>query len=299
MTVTAESPSTVPGGTVNAVVTITGDPDEAVRGATARLVRTALVKVTETNVLSHGYHDSLLSDDVVVAEAPLRDSRGRVLPGEHVVSLALPADALPSATKVVSWSVRAVIDRRHGIDVKAKAPLEVLVGPERFADEATTEPRYVGERCVDLELPTRTLRPGEALTGNVVVRSTRAMTLNEVFVGLARTVGTAKGHDTTAVVTQGLLDEPLVLEAGDTRTYPFDLTLPDDADPTVLGQATTPPCASHIAWAVTAVAEPVRSPDERYDTKPGVSVSLNVYNANVAPPPLPGEAEETAALDAK
>ena len=235
-----------------------------------------------------------MSDDVVVSEAPLTDPSGKVVPGEHVVSLALPDDALPSATKVVWWSVKAVIDRRHGIDVKAHAPVEVLAGPERFADEATGEARHVGEDCLELELSTRTLRPGEAITGNVLVRPARGMTLTAIFVGFTRTVATKDGTDTTAVVPQRLLDEPLDLEAGDTRKYPFDLTLPDDADPTVLGKTTTPPCSSHIAWVVTAVAEPVRSPDDRGDTKPGVGLDVNVYNAAVAPPLHQDEADDRA-----
>jgi hypothetical protein len=282
VTVTTQSPSTE-GGSVNVVVVITGQPDDAVRGATAQLVRTALYKVTDTNVVSHGYHDSLFSEDVVVAEASLTDPAGRVLPGEHAVTLALPPDALPSATKVVWWSVRAVIDRRHGIDVKARAPVEVLAGPERFADEATSQARYVGEHCVQLEAPTRTMRPGEAISGNVIVGPTRAMTVGKLFVGLARTVGTKDGYDTAAAVTQSLIDESLDLQAGEIRKYPFTLTLPDDADPTVLGRSTTPPCDSHVAWALTAVAEPLRAPGDKYADKPGVSVGVNVYNAQAAP----------------
>ena len=58
--VTTEPAPAVLGGTVNAVVTITGEPDRKVRGAKAQLVRTAIHRVTQTNVLGKGSYDSLL-----------------------------------------------------------------------------------------------------------------------------------------------------------------------------------------------------------------------------------------------
>jgi hypothetical protein len=45
----------------------------------------------------------------------------------------------------------------------------VLAGPERFASEATAGARYKGERGIDPELSTRTFRPGETITGNVIL----------------------------------------------------------------------------------------------------------------------------------
>src|ERR1700721_2386290 len=206
MTVTAESSSTTTGGTVNAVVTVTGDPDEKVRGATARLVRTALRKTRETNVFwGHGYHDEIMPHDVDVAEVPLTDSGGKLATGNHVVSFVVPDDALPSAPKVVSWSVKAVIERHHGIDVKAEAPVEVLAGPERFAAEATSEAWYDGERFLERELESRSLRPGDVIRGRILVRPTRALILKNLFAGLARFIGT----DSEAVATQSFLDEQL------------------------------------------------------------------------------------------
>ncbi len=172
MAVATEPVPTVLGGTVNAVVTITGEADRKVRDAKAQLVRTAIHRVTQTNALDHGSHDSLLHEAVVITEVPVSLS-GHVAPGEHAVNLRIPANGLPSATDQVSWSVRAVIDRRHGADIQAESPIEVLAGPERFASEATADARYRGERCIDLELPTRTLRPGQTVTGNVILRPAR------------------------------------------------------------------------------------------------------------------------------
>jgi hypothetical protein len=278
MTVTTEPSSTMNGGTVNAVVTITGDRDDKVRAATARLVRTALRKTVETDVFWRGYHDEVLPHDEVVAEAPLTDAGGNLGPGDHPVSFTVPDDALPSAAKVVSWSVKAVIERHHGIDVKAEAPVQVLVGPERFAEVATSEAWYAGERFLELELHTRSLRPGDVISGKILVRPTRALTLTSLIAGLARTVGT----ESEGVVTKGVLDEQLDLQAGAARDYPFELTVPDDAQPTVVGSATTPPCASHISWVTTAVAHLLLAPGE-YGERPSVACRVNVYNAAVTP----------------
>jgi hypothetical protein len=96
LTVTTETSSAELGATVDAVVTITGDLDHKVRGAKVQLVRTAIHRITQTNVLGHGNHDSLLQEEVVVTEVPIACD-GRVVPGEHLVSLLVPEDGLPSA----------------------------------------------------------------------------------------------------------------------------------------------------------------------------------------------------------
>jgi hypothetical protein len=288
--VMTEPAPTVLGGTVNAVVTITGEPDRKVRGAKAQLVRTAIHRVTQTNVLDHGSHDSLLHEAVVITEVPVISSGGQVAPGEHVVSLHIPEDGLPSATDQVRWSVRAVIDRRHGADIQAESPIEVLAGPERFASEATSDARYKGERCIDLELSTRTLRPGRTITGNVILRPARAIKVTEVVVTFAVTLPVKKGLEGTAVAPQILLNEHLDLQPGDTKKLPFELTLPADAAPTVRGGMTTPPCHSIISWDVGAEAEFVPSGDDKTEANGFVYVGINVYNADGAPPASLGQA---------
>ena len=287
LTVTVESPVTTPGGTVHAVVTITGEPDRKVRAATVRLLRNALSKVSLTNVTDHGSHDSFLGHDVVIAETPLTDSSGQVLPGEHAVSFALTADALPSAPNFVAWSVEAIIDRRHGIDVKAHAPFEVLSGPDLFVDETTSDPIQVDGPGVELELPVRSLRPGDTIAGNVVLRPPEPMTITRLIVAYVWSVGTATGHhptqiDPVTVLLDEHVDTPLDLQAGDTRTFPFELTLPDDALPTVLGPHSTPPCFSIISWNVVAVATRVLSPGEIGTGKSAINLGINVYNAPVS-----------------
>jgi hypothetical protein len=223
-------------------------------------------------------------EDVVLTEAPIVSADGTVAPGEHAVSLHVPEDGLPSATDQVRWAIRAIIDRRHGLDVKAEAPVQVLAGPGRFASEATDEARYKGERCIDLELSTRTLRPGETVTGNVRLQPARAMTVTKVLVLFVVTTPTKKGLEGTAVVPHALLDEPLDLQPGEARTLGFDLTLPDDAAPTVRGSMTTPPCHSIVSWDVAAEAKSVLSTDDKTETEGFVYLGVNVYNAGVARP---------------
>jgi hypothetical protein len=288
--VMTEPAPAVLGGTVSAVVTIMGEPDRKVRGARAQLVRTAIHRVTQTNVLDHGSHDSLLHEAVVITEVPVISSGGQVAPGEHVIRLHIPEDGLPSATDQVRWSVRAVIDRRHGADIQAESPIEVLAGPERFASEATSDARYKGERCIDLELSTRTLRPGWTITGNVILRPARAIEVTEVVVTFAVTLPVKKGLKGTAVAPQVLLNEHLGLQPGDTRKLPFELTLPADAAPTVRGSMTTPPCHSIISWDVGAEARSVPSGDDKTEANGFVYVGVNVYNADGAPPASLGQA---------
>ncbi len=276
--VTAGPSPTVLGATVNAVITITGDPDRRVRGARAELVRTAIHRVTRTNVTDHGSHDSLLQEEVVIAEAPIISSGEKVVPGEHAVSLRIPPDGLPSADGQVRWTVRAVIDRRHGTDIRAEAPVEVLAGPERFASEATSEVRYKGERSIDLELSTRTLRPGQTITGSVILRPERAMTVTEVVVLFVVTLPAKKGLEGNAVAPRMLLDEPIHLQPGDTRNLPFELTLPDDAAPTVRGSMTTPKCHSVISWDVGAEAKSAPSDGDKAGARGLVYLGINVYN---------------------
>jgi len=288
LAVTTQNSPTVLGGTVNAVVNITGNPDRKVRAAKVRLVRTTLHRYTDIDVVAgHGSHDSLVHEDVVVTEVPIVFADGKVVPGEHVVSLRVPEDGLPSATDQVKWSVRAIIDRHLGIDVKAVAPVEVLVGPERFAVEATAETRYNGERCIDLELSTRTFRPGETITGNILLRPTKAMTVTKLAVFFAATVPAKKGLEAQVVAPKVVLDERVELQAGDAKDVAFDLTLPDDAAPTVRGSMTTPPCHSINSWDVGAEAWCDLSADDKTETKGFVYLGVNVYNTDVGPPGQP------------
>jgi hypothetical protein len=287
LAVATGSAPAVLGGTVMAVVTIAGSPDRKVTGAKVELVRTALHRFTQTNVLSHGYHDSLVSEEVVVAEVSVISSGGSVVPGEHSVSLRIPQDGLPTAADQVSWSIRAVISRRHGADIKAQSPVEVLAGPDRFASEAATDIRYKGERCIDLELSERTLRPGQAITGTVILTPARAMTVTEVLATFVVTLPVKKGLKGSAVAPRILLDQPVDLQPGDRREFPFELTLPGDAAPSVRGSLTTPPCHSIVSWDVGAHARCAPSGEaggDKNSTDGFAYLGINVYNTDVTPP---------------
>ena len=272
-----ESSPTALGGTVTAVVTVQGNPDRKVREVKAQLVRSAFHRYTQTNITDHGSHDSLSYEAVVITETLISSDRPGA-PGEYLLSLQVPEDGLPSAVGQVAWSVRAVIDRRHGHDVTAEAPVQVLSGPERFTSEANDDPRHVGERCVDLKLSSpRTLRAGETVTGNVELRPTRAMTVTRIGVLFVRTTSDKSGLTGNVIAPQTLFEEPVHLQPGDTRSLPFDLTLLADAAPTVRGSLTTPRCHSMIAWEVGAQVTAVLSPDGKAADS-FVFVGLNVYN---------------------
>jgi hypothetical protein len=278
--VTAGPSPAVLGDTVTAVVTITGNPDRKVTGAKAQLVRNAIHRVTQKNVTDYGSHDSLLHEDVVITEVPVVPPGEPVVAGEYVASLVIPPDGLPSATGQVDWSVLAVIDRRHGRDIQAQSPIEVLAGQDRFASEAAAEIRYKGDRCIDLELSTRSLRPGQTISGTVLLTPARAMTVTEVLVTFVQTLPVKKGLEGTAVGARMLLNEPVDLQPGDTHKLPFDLTLPADAAPSVRGSMTTPPCHSISSWDVGAHAKSAPSGEDRTGTDGFVYLGINVYNAD-------------------
>jgi hypothetical protein len=278
--VTVEPSPAVLGSTVKAVITITGDPDRKVRGAKAQLVRNALHRYTETNLSGRGQHDSLRHEDAVITEVPVDSAGGKAAPGQYVVSLLIPEDGLPTVADQVRWSVRAVIDRRHGIDIQAEAPLEVLAGPGHFLSEATSEARYKGERCVHLELSARTMRAGQTITGNVILRPDRAITVTKVVVTFTLTFPVKKGLEGKAVAARILASEPLTLQPGDTRTIPFELTLPGDAAPTARGSMTTPKCHSIVSWDVGAEAEAVLAEDGKTRANGFAYLGINVYNAD-------------------
>lgn len=289
LAVTTETPAMVLGGTVNAVVTITGNLDHKTRGVKVQLVRTALHRYTNLDVVGHGSHDTLVHEQVVVTDVPINFVDGTVRPGRHVVGLHVPEDGVPSATDQVKWSVRATIDRRLGADVKAETPVEVLAGPDRFADEASSEARYKGERCMELELSNRTVRPGESITGSVILRPTRAMTVTEVVVTFAVTIPVKKGLEGEAVAPRLLLEKALELRPGDTTNLPFELTLPNDAAPTVRGSLTTPPCHSVVSWDVAVEAKADLSGNDKTSVQGFAYLGINVYNTGVASPAAPGE----------
>jgi hypothetical protein len=276
---TGPSPAAL-GDIVTAVVTITGDPDRKVTGAKAQLVRTALRRFTQTNVLGHGSHDSLVAEEIVVTEALMIPVGGNVTQGEHTVSLRIPPDGLPTASDQVSWSVRAVITRRHGADIKAQSPVEVLAGPDRFATEATSDIRYKGERCIDLKLTDRTLRPGLAITGTVIVRPERAVTVAQVLATFVVTRPVRKGLEGKAVAPATLLDEPADFRPGEKREFPFELTLPEDAAPSVRGSQATPPCHAIVSWDVGAHVRCAPAGEEKSGTDGFAYLGINVYNAD-------------------
>jgi hypothetical protein len=128
------------------------------------------------------------------------------------------------------------------------------------------------------------------MTGNVILRLTRAMTVTEVVATFAVTTPVKKGLEGNAVAPEILIDEPLDLQPGDTKNLPFDLTLPDDAAPTVRGSMTTPPCHSMISWDVGAEAKARLSADDKAGTQGFVYLGVNVYNTEVASPARPGRA---------
>lgn len=282
--VTTDLSSVDLGDSVTVIVRIDGDPDRKVHGAKVQLVRNAAHRYTMTDLTDRKAHKHFDFEDAVITETRICSDREST-PGEHVVSLGIPADGLPSADGQVSWSIRAVIERHLGHDVSSQVPIQVLAGPERFASEATDEPRYVGDRCVEIDVSTRTLRAGETITGTVTLSPDRSITVTYIGVVFARTTSLEEGLKGHFLAPQMLQDQSLQLDPGDRRSVPFEVTLPTDAAPTVRGSLTTPHCHSAVAWEIGAHVTIGPSAEDAPPTDSYMFLGLNVYNTPELPAP--------------
>ena len=191
--VTAGPSPTVLGATVNAVITITGDPDRRVRGARAELVRTAIHRVTRTNVTDHGSHDSLLQEEVVIAEAPIISSGEKVVPGEHAVSLRIPPDG--PRRRTVRCGGRSGRSSTGGTAPTSGRKHRSRCSQARSASRARQPPKSAtrASAASTLSFPPARCRPGQTITGGVILRPERAMTVTEVVVLFVVTLPAKKG----------------------------------------------------------------------------------------------------------
>lgn len=270
-------PSTVvlPGEEVTAVVRVTGDPDDKVSGATAKLVccETWMEVRSYANIPDAPYENNPLT---VAAEVPVVPTGA----GDHPLTLAVPPDALPTAQshdfwdKAVDWRVDVVINRRHGFDPTAHAAFTVAAPADREAAEAQREPVVVGDPFFNVRLASRSVRSGGTVTGSVVIAAGQDMEVGavEALLELHRQDGPdlPGGHltwDRTKTFRETTLAAALALAAGESKELPFELTLPADATPTLHTQ--------HCSLEWSLVTTGGRSTDTARSV---VSVPLQVHN---------------------
>lgn len=273
----------LPGEEVRVIVRVTGDPDDKVCGATAKLVcqETWMEYCSYANTpadMPYANNTPL----TVAAEVPVGAPGEAIGEGDHTVILVVPADALPSAQshdfwdKAVDWWVEVAINRRHGLDPTARGSLTVAASAERDRAEAQREPMVVGAPFFEVRPTTRSVRSGGVVTGSVVIAAPKDITVEslEVFLVLRRIDGpdlrrgvATLTWDKTNIFGETSLATALSMRAGAAKELPFELQLPANATPTLHTQH------CWLAWGLEAGGR--QSADT---SKAAIELPLQVHN---------------------
>ncbi len=156
---------------------------------------------------------------------------GTPAPGQRVVQLRLPRDAPPGVAGAVDWKVRAIVDRRRGLDAWTEKPLVVHAAPGLLAHRTQTPTESATEIPMTIELTTRELRPGGILTGTVTVNPTVEQVTRGLRAQLVRERHEQDGiveRDVAAVVT---LTGETQLRPGESISSSFQIAGPADPGP--------------------------------------------------------------------
>lgn len=267
LTVTVDRDLVRPGDTIQAVIHVTGDPDNKARKAVGRLVCTHHWATESENEETGKVSIKKHHDEVVAGEHELVPDGTAVGEGDYAASFTLPADAIPSVTNVVEWSIEGVIHRRMGRDITTRVPLLVPTPPDLHAEVARHPGVAKHAPAFEVEAPLRTLRPGGTLAGTVIVRPAADVSYENLRIGLvleredrrdpstdtrtalhaAKSLGDlAMNRDLPCKYSPKLfspheLAAELKVAAGVVREFPFSVELPDDAPPTSIGRHEPPP----------------------------------------------------------
>jgi sporulation-control protein spo0M len=252
------------GETVTAKVFISGTPDPKVQGARVELAVKNRYREQERdyNHSDHG-HDRTRTvtreDTTVVMWQPLPGAPdGPVALGEHTVTLQIPHDAPPSAFEpggfgdLVTWEVRAILDRRMSMDPDATIKIHVASFANQYAHWAQSPPVAKSHEVpmgLD-QLSTRVLRPGEQVTGVLTINPRESAKGRTVRVQLERrrtdTPDNMKFNDTAAQVE---LARDVKLEPGQPLQFPFQIPLPENVPPTYSASR------SHLHWFLEGIVD--------------------------------------------
>ena len=251
-----------PGEFVNVKVMVSGTPDTRVQGARVELAVKNRYREQERDYDSDGHSRTRTvtrENTTVVVWQPLPGAPdGPVAFGEHTFSLQLPPDAPPSVFEpdgfgdVVTWEVRAILDRRMAMDPDATIKFHVASFPNQYAHWASSPPvAKSSEVPMGLDqLSTRVLRPGEQVTGVLTVHpqeSAKGRTVRVQFE--RRRTDTPDNMKFTETATQVELARDVKLEAGQPLQFPFQIPLPEGMPPTFAA------ARSHMHWYLEGIID--------------------------------------------
>ena len=285
----------LPGATVDLQVAVGGELDDKGESVKAgvRCVHTYKQEVRDDDGTRVVKTKETIHED-------LRDlAGGSPRLGSFTATVQVPGDAVPTAEGAVEWEAVAVVGRRRGLDVTGEAPFTVLATPERNANREQLVSVAHGAP-MGFDGVRRRVRTGEQVTGELIVAPDEDAKASEIRVRLVRrrvdsdeVLDDVFGNTTVDVggyrlsfERGGLLSvysnrstvkeeqevdlqrlEGGELPGGRESRFPFTLTVPDDAPPSLTAPHTV------IHWQVEGIV--ARRLGDDYEA----TIELNVYNA--------------------
>jgi hypothetical protein len=228
-------------------------------------VRTARVEVGYRNSFSYKWTGEtkvkesstlVVADQLIAGHSTAGDSRktsewvpvagedlpvgpdGVLAPGEHRTELSIPADAPAGSDFIAKWAARVVLERSRGGEDEVQAPFQVLSSPPTIAADELEFEHDKGESSdVDIRLASAGAPVGGKIAGTVVVTPRGEVPPATITVFLYRD---QDSHPTEKVPagrtlswkTRAVIAKKEALSAGQARELPFELSVPDDAEPT-------------------------------------------------------------------
>jgi len=170
------------------------------------------------------------TDDVVVATEQVQVGAGSS-PGRVEAVFTVPPDAPGSAHKSVAWFVRAVVDRKLARDANAESPLTVLAPLAPLASWAETPPEPASKCVMEITASSRTVKPGDTITGRLTLSPNDEIKVRAVRVQLRRQRNDPDRNTDEDDSTRVPLSGELELVPGASQTFDFSIGVPVDAPP--------------------------------------------------------------------
>jgi sporulation-control protein spo0M len=272
----------LPGDTVQAKIAVKGTRDLDVQAGRVELryKHTYKYRYRDTDgdsQTSTGNDTRVLAQEQFLAGGTLTSATRN----EYTVEFALPAETPPTGKgdlTGVEYTVHALLDVRRSRDVNADAEVVVLSRPDAYRSRAADQPSgKPGDDCtMQVRLAGRTFRPGETVSGALVVTSHTDFNANEVRIELVRheEVPQNEGNTHDAVVEKIQAVRDFSGRPGETQEYPFQFTLSRELCPSLITDKAS------VLWGVRGVvARRLRSDYNAFQ-------EFNVYTG---PPPAPAD----------
>lgn len=280
LTVTVDKPSPVyyPGETVQATVTLESSRELKVRAGQIALIAQEDYKYNYEETDSEGDRSTGSRWGQTRHEVDRRDFLGEtVFPANthqsYAFTFVIPPTAPPSGSGSIfrlQWFVEVKLDRKLAADVHGRADLTVLALPR--AQQVTPgeygDSNHPNDAELTLFLPGLEWGPGQTLTGELRLYPRKEFTANEVRLELVQHewVPREQGNVADTIAAKVKLAGKTALRAGQAQRFPFQVTLPANAVPSLEGQEGT------LSWCLRGILARTLRSDIRAEA------TLTVYN---------------------